>query len=262
MHGRAVLDRRPGRHRVRFAMKPNDRREFFNLSDEISEETIHESWRETRHVVLVNGQEGPADARGDFAIGKPFSSDLEWSVPAGPFNGKIELCSPVRCNLASCDRRAATISLRVDFRSGADFVPSGAVADVVGTWKWFVSGDVTFSPEGMLTRGDLRGNCTMSGSTLKAARKRGSFDTLALSGDGRRRDGFGSRVRGATSGGTVRGRRKWPRPGPGPADPLPVLCLGAPRPGGCALRDRPGGSWLTRRGSAGPRRATGRFPFA
>lgn len=170
----------PGRFRVHFAIDPNYRRDYFNRSERLHNVTTHESCRETRRTELVNGQPMPADARWDFAIGKPFSSDVAWSVPAGPFKGTIELCSPVNCNLASCDRRAATAALKVDFGRGADAPASNEAARVTGTWSWFVNGDVTFQADGTLTQVSHSVRWTRSGSVVKIAWSHGDFGSLTL----------------------------------------------------------------------------------
>ncbi len=163
----------PGRFRVRFAMDPTYRRDFFNRSDALYTVTIHEAWKETRRVDLVNGQPAPADARWDFAIGKPSSSDVEWSVPAAPFKGVIEICSPVDCNLASCNRRAAMATLKVDFGLGTGEAGPGPGATTGGQ----VGNSPAGAGHGESSRPGTRGEPAPAGTSGPSERSRPAAGT-------------------------------------------------------------------------------------
>lgn len=85
---------------------------------------------------------------------------------------------------------------------------SAAELDIVGTWAWFVNGDVIFRADGTMVQGGRSGQWAQHGRDVQLMWNHGFYDYLTLSADGRELTGYGSRVPGATTGHKVSGRRK------------------------------------------------------
>lgn len=149
---RAYSIQGPGYFRVQFAMDPNRRRDFFNRSDALYTFTSHDGWELTRNVEAVNGQPVPRDAPSGYRLGKPYTSDSEWKIPARPFAGEIQVCTPVNCNLANCSSYAATATLKVTFGAqssdGGGSGVSAPAAPATGTDAARVLGDWRFDGNG------------------------------------------------------------------------------------------------------------------
>ena len=60
---------------------------------------------------------------------------------------------------------------------------------LIGTWAWFVNGDVVFHPDGTHVQGTNRGTWTCDGADVTMTWSHGYFDTLTLAGT--RLDGTG-----------------------------------------------------------------------
>lgn len=109
----------PGVFKVREFMDPNRGREFFNHVDGVFQWTTHEGWELTFKEFRVNGKVVPNRGPEGVAVDNRF----EFRVPARKFTGKLSICPPVKCNLATCDRLAAVTALRVEFSGGGSVTP-------------------------------------------------------------------------------------------------------------------------------------------
>jgi hypothetical protein len=140
----------PGIFKVREVMDPNGSREFFNHKDGVFTWTTHEGWEQTFREYRVGGKVVPN--RGPEGV--PVENRFEFKVPARKYTGRIAICPPVKCNLATCDRLTAMTSLQVEFSGGGSAMPKGSPAaapasvsgkptasqSVAGTWGMVANG--------------------------------------------------------------------------------------------------------------------------